>query len=90
MSDTLEFTELFQENRGAMCAGKLKLASTSITFKNSKTGKVDTYQSNEVKAADWLKRARGFCLKLRLENDVIHRYDGFAEAVRERRSFIGI
>jgi len=79
MADSLEFPEVFEENRGAMCAGKLKLAAGAITFKNSKTGKLDQYQSNDVKAADWLKRARGFCLKLRLENDLIHRYDGFTE-----------
>ena len=82
MGDSLEFPEVFEENRGAMCAGKLKLASSAITFKNSKTGKLEQYQSNDVKAADWLKRARGFCLKLRLENDLIHRYDGFTESVR--------
>ena len=81
MADSLEFPEVFEENRGAMCAGKLKLAAGAITFKNSKTGKLDQYQSNDVKAADWLKRARGFCLKLRLENDLIHRYDGFTEQV---------
>ena len=81
MGDSLEFPEVFEENRGSMSAGKLKLASGGITFKNSKTGKLDQYQSNDVKAADWLKRARGFCLKLRLENDLIHRYDGFTESV---------
>lgn len=84
MGDSLEFPEVFEENRGAMCAGKLKLASSAITFKNSKTGKLDQYQSNDVKAADWLKRARGFCLKLRLENDLIHRYDGFTESDFEK------
>jgi hypothetical protein len=82
MSDFLEFPDVFQENRGSMNAGKLKLQSNSITFKNNKTGKIDQYQSNEVKAADWLKRARGYCLKLRLESDYIHRYDGFIEGVR--------
>jgi len=84
MAETLEFPEVFEENRGSMCAGKLKLASSAITFKNSKTGKLDQYQSNDVKAADWLKRARGFCLKLRLENDLIHRYDGFTEGDFEK------
>ena len=83
MGEPLEFPEVFEENRGAMSAGKLKLASSAITFKNSKTGKLDQYQSNDVKAADWLKRARGFCLKLRLENDLIHRYDGFSESVSD-------
>jgi len=79
MTDLLEFPEVFEENRGSMNAGKLKLQSSSITFKNNKTGKLDQYQTSEVKAADWLKRARGFCLKIRLESDLIHRYDGFTE-----------
>ena len=83
MADSLEFPEVFEENRGTMCSGKLKLAAGAITFKNSKTGKLDQYQSDDVKAADWLKRARGFCLKLRLENDLIHRYDGFSEPVSD-------
>jgi structure-specific recognition protein 1 len=52
-----------------------------VIFKNSKTGKVDQFQSNDIEKCQWLKRARGYCLKIVLNNGTIHRYDGFKEAV---------
>jgi len=61
--------------------GRLKLQSTSVIFKNIKTGKVDQYQSTDVDKVNWLKRARGHCLKFTLNTGVIHRYDGFKEVV---------
>ncbi|XP_060070055.1 FACT complex subunit SSRP1-like [Ylistrum balloti] len=80
MSDIQEYSDVVQEVRGALNAGKLKLQSTSVSFKNIKTGKVDQYQSTDVDKVYWLKRARGYCLKFMLDTGVIHRYDGFKEA----------
>ncbi|CAG5125389.1 unnamed protein product [Candidula unifasciata] len=79
MSDFQEYTEVVQENRGALNAGRLKLQRNSVNFKNVKTGKVDQFQSGDIRKAQWLKRARGHCLKFLLSNGAIHRYDGFKE-----------
>ncbi|ESP04179.1 hypothetical protein LOTGIDRAFT_207546 [Lottia gigantea] len=80
MSDVQEYPEVFQEVRGALNPGRLKLQSNSVTFKNIKTGKVDQYQGSDIEKVHWLKRARGNCLKMILNNGTIHRYDGFRES----------
>ncbi|KAL8591541.1 hypothetical protein ACOMHN_055508 [Nucella lapillus] len=79
MSDIQEYPDVVQEIRGSLNPGRLKLQRNSIIFKNSKTGKVDQFQSSEVEKSQWLKRARGHCLKLMLKSGNIHRYDGFKE-----------
>ena len=61
--------------------GRLKLQSTNIVFKNIKTGKVDQFSATDVESAQWLVRARGFCLKLVFKSGTIHRFDGLKEAV---------
>ncbi|XP_046343338.2 FACT complex subunit SSRP1-like [Haliotis rufescens] len=86
MSDIQEYPDVVQEFRGHLNPGRLKLQSNSVIFKNTKTGKVDQYQSNDITKAQWLKRARGYCLKFKLNNDTIHRYDGFKETDFEKLS----
>jgi hypothetical protein len=39
------------------------LQSNSVIFKNNKTGKVEQFPGIEVETSEWLKRARGHCLK---------------------------
>ncbi|XP_059146282.1 FACT complex subunit SSRP1-like [Physella acuta] len=84
MSDVQEYPDVVQEIRGALNPGRLKLQRNSIIFKNVKTGKVDQFQSSDVDKAQWLKRARGFCLKFILTSGVIHRYDGFKDGEFEK------
>ncbi|XP_013394165.1 FACT complex subunit SSRP1 [Lingula anatina] len=84
MSDVLEYPDALQEVRGAMNPGRLKLQSNLVIFKNIKTGRVEQFPSSEVVKAQWLCRARGYCLKLRLENGSIHRFDGFKESDFEK------
>lgn len=83
MSDIQEY-DIVQEVRGALNPGRLKLQRNSVIFKNNKTGKVDQFQTADMSKAQWLKRARGHCLKLVLKNGAIHRYDGFKEADYDR------
>ena len=52
-----------------------------MVFRNIKTGKIDQFQGSEVEKAQWLKRAKGHCLKIVLENGQIHRFDGFKDTV---------
>ena len=61
--------------------GRLKLQSNSVIFKNNKTGKVEQFPGIEVETSEWLKRARGHCLKFRLNSGNVHRFDGFKDDV---------
>lgn len=61
--------------------GRLKFQGNSIVFKNTKTGKVDQFQGTDIDEVKWLKRARGYCLKIVLHSGHIHRFDGFKESV---------
>jgi len=84
MGDVQEYGDVVQEIRGALNPGKLKLSTSNILFKNVKTGKLDQFQGGDVTKAQWLKRAKGYCLKFILNNDTIHRYDGFKDAEFEK------
>ncbi|KAK3083995.1 hypothetical protein FSP39_006426 [Pinctada imbricata] len=84
MGDFQEFGDVVQEVRGALNPGRLKLQSNNIMFKNLKTGKVDQYPGTDVDKAQWLKRARGYCLKFVLNSGTIHRYDGFKDTEFEK------
>ncbi|XP_064613506.1 FACT complex subunit SSRP1-like isoform X2 [Liolophura sinensis] len=86
MGDFLEYSDLVQEIRGALNPGRLKLQSNLVIFKNIKTGKVDQYNPNDIESVTWMKRARGYCLKVMLENGTIHRYDGLKEGEYEKLS----
>ncbi|XP_071178857.1 FACT complex subunit SSRP1-like [Mytilus edulis] len=79
MSDFQEYGDVVQEIRGAVNPGRLKLQSNSVIFKNNKTGKVEQFTGMEVNTSEWLKRARGHCLKFRLNNGNVHRFDGFKD-----------
>ena len=62
--------------------GRLKLQDSSVIFKNLKTGIVEQFPSSDIISANWMLRARGYCLRLVLSNDIVHRFDGFRESVR--------
>jgi len=80
MGDAQEYGDVVQEIRGALNPGRLKLQSGEVLFKNMKTGKVDQFPKEDIEKAQWLKRAKGYCLKFVLGSGHIHRYDGFKAA----------
>ncbi|CAH1802193.1 unnamed protein product [Owenia fusiformis] len=86
MGDFLEFSNVVQEVRGAMHPGRLKLQSHDVIFKNMKTGKVDHFNADDIETTQWLMRAKGHCLKIKLNNNTIHRYDGFKEGEFDKLS----
>ena len=47
MAETLEFNDVYQEVKGSMNDGRLRLSRKGIIFKNSKTGKVANIQAGE-------------------------------------------
>ena len=81
LSMDLEYNDVVMEVRGAMQPGRLKLQSDSIIFRNIKTGKNEQFSGSDIKSAQWLIRARGYCLKITLVNGTIHRFDGMRESV---------
>lgn len=48
MAETLEFNDVYQEVKGSMNDGWLRLSRQGINFKNSETGKVDNIQAEEL------------------------------------------
>ncbi|VDD74738.1 unnamed protein product [Mesocestoides corti] len=78
------FENITEELRGHIYPGKLRLKSTDVMFKNETTGKVDHFSSGDIASADWISRATGLCLRLKLTNETVHRYDGFGEIESEK------
>ncbi|CAF0872333.1 unnamed protein product [Adineta steineri] len=81
---TMEFDEVYEEIRGVLNPGRLKLTSNSIVFKNIRTGKVETLTKDEIENIKWMKRSRGYGLKFITKNDTSLRYDGFKDTDIER------
>nr|CDS28663.1 fact complex subunit ssrp1 [Hymenolepis microstoma] len=82
----LYFDNITQEIRGHTYPGKLRLKLAELMFKNESTGKVDHFSSGDIASAQWINRAAGQCLRLKLRNDSVHRYDGFGEIEAEKLS----
>lgn len=82
MAETLEFNDVYQEVKGSMNDGRLRLSRQGIIFKNSKTGKVDNIQAAELTEGIWRRVALGHGLKLLTKNGHVYKYDGFRESVR--------
>ncbi|XP_030307226.1 FACT complex subunit SSRP1 [Calypte anna] len=86
MADTLEFNEIYQEVKGSMNDGRLRLSRQGVIFKNSKTGKVDNIQASELAEGVWRRVALGHGLKLLTKNGHVYKYDGFRESEFDKLS----
>ncbi|XP_077789263.1 FACT complex subunit SSRP1 [Podarcis muralis] len=86
MTDTLEFNEIYQEVKGSMNDGRLRLNRQGVIFKNSKTGKVDNIQASELAEGIWRRVALGHGLKLLTKNGHVYKYDGFRETEFDKLS----
>ncbi|KAF7236023.1 FACT complex subunit SSRP1 [Varanus komodoensis] len=86
MADTLEFNEIYQEVKGSMNDGRLRLSRQGVIFKNSKTGKVDNIQASELSEGIWRRVALGHGLKLLTKNGHVYKYDGFRETEFDKLS----
>nr|XP_034980912.1 FACT complex subunit SSRP1 isoform X1 [Zootoca vivipara]XP_034980920.1 FACT complex subunit SSRP1 isoform X1 [Zootoca vivipara]XP_034980929.1 FACT complex subunit SSRP1 isoform X1 [Zootoca vivipara]XP_034980938.1 FACT complex subunit SSRP1 isoform X1 [Zootoca vivipara] len=86
MADTLEFNEIYQEVKGSMNDGRLRLNRQGVIFKNSKTGKVDNIQASELAEGIWRRVALGHGLKLLTKNGHVYKYDGFRETEFDKLS----
>ncbi|XP_066467515.1 FACT complex subunit SSRP1 [Tiliqua scincoides] len=86
MGDTLEFNEIYQEVKGSMNDGRLRLSRQGVIFKNSKTGKVDNIPASELAEGIWRRVALGHGLKLLTKNGHVYKYDGFRETEFDKLS----
>ncbi|CAL8096739.1 unnamed protein product [Calicophoron daubneyi] len=80
----IEFDNITQEFRGIVYPGRLRLRETDFMFKNEQTGKIDHFQRTDIDSAEWIARATGLGLRIKLKNDSVHRYDGFGEIESEK------
>ncbi|XP_041029977.1 FACT complex subunit SSRP1-like [Carcharodon carcharias] len=78
-TEVLEYNDIYQELKGIMIDGRLRLSRQSIVFKNNKTGKVDSVQAADVSEGVWRRVARGYGIKLQLRNGNLCKFDGFRE-----------
>ncbi|KAF6770217.1 hypothetical protein AHF37_11541 [Paragonimus kellicotti] len=80
----IAFDNITQEVRGIVYPGKLRLRENDFMFKNDKTGKVDHFMRSDLVSAQWIARATGLGLRIKLKNDTSHRYDGFGDMDAEK------
>ncbi|XP_063086476.1 FACT complex subunit SSRP1-like [Cavia porcellus] len=86
MAEMLEFSDIYQEMKGSMKEGHLRLDHQGIIFRHSKTGKVDNIQACELMEGVWRRVSLGHGLKLLLKHGHVYRYDGFQESEFQRLS----
>jgi len=76
----LEFPDATYESRGMMLPAKLKLNEEGVTFRNSKTGKVETVKADSVEVLNWQRLAGGWGIRLFTEDGSLYRFGGFKES----------
>ncbi|KAM4032902.1 FACT complex subunit SSRP1 [Anomaloglossus baeobatrachus] len=86
MADTLEFNDIYQEVKGSMNDGRLRLSKTGVMYKNSKTGKVENIAAADLSEGMWRRVALGHGIKLVTRAGHVYKYDGFREAEYDKIS----
>ncbi|KRZ66366.1 FACT complex subunit Ssrp1 [Trichinella papuae] len=77
----LEFNDISMENLGFLNPGKIKLSNQSITFKNTKTGKVEHISASDIDHCDWVRLADSPALKCLLKSGPMYRFGGFKDSL---------
>ncbi|XP_044152805.1 FACT complex subunit SSRP1 isoform X1 [Bufo gargarizans] len=86
MADTLEFNDIYQEVKGFMNDGRLRLSKVGLMYKNSKTGKVENIAAADLAEGVWRRVALGYGIKLLTRAGHVYKYDGFRETEYEKIS----
>lgn len=76
MDETLEFGNVFREERGAFSACRLTFRPQQIIFKNIKTGKPMSVPVDQIKSISWQRFASKHGIRLLMRNGNLHRFDG--------------
>lgn len=80
MGESLEYDNVFKEDKGSLHPGRFKANTQGMVFKNSKTGKLDTIAGNEVVSACWQRLAAAPGLRLTTKSGAFFRFGGFGES----------
>lgn len=83
MDSTLEFGNVFREERGAFSACRLTFRPQQIIFKNIKTGKPMTVPADQIKSIHWQRFASNQGIRLMLKNGTLLRFDGLRPTDRD-------
>ncbi|XP_053548252.1 FACT complex subunit SSRP1 [Bombina bombina] len=86
MADNLEFNDIYQEVKGSMNDGRLRLSRAGLMYKNNKTGKVENIASTDLAEGIWRRVALGYGIKILTQAGHVHKYDGFRENEYEKLS----
>ncbi|XP_075440325.1 FACT complex subunit SSRP1 [Ascaphus truei] len=86
MAETLEFNDIYQEVKGSMIDGRLRVSRTGLMYKNSKTGKVENIASADLSEGIWRRVALGYGIKLLTRTGHVYKYDGFRETEYDKLS----
>lgn len=84
MDDTLEFNNVFREERGALSACRLTFRPQQIVFKNLKTGKTVSVPSDHIKSIAWQRFAQNQGIRLLMNNGNLHRFDGLRQTDQDK------
>lgn len=76
MDETLEFGNVFREERGAFSACRLTFRPQQLIFKNIKTGKPMSVPADQIKSISWQRFASKQGIRLLMKNGNLHRFDG--------------
>lgn len=76
MDETIEFSNIFHEERGALSACRLTFRPQQIIFKNIRTGKPTTVPADHIKSIAWQRFATDHGIRLITTNGDLHRFDG--------------
>ncbi|KAG7163414.1 FACT complex subunit Ssrp1-like [Homarus americanus] len=80
----LEYTDVTIESRGLMVPVRLKLTDQGITFRNVKTGKVETLNSSDIEVVNWQRLSGSYGIRIFTENGSLFRFGGFKESEQSK------
>ena len=67
---------------------RLKLSDQGITFRNVKTGKVESLSSTDLEVVNWQRLAGSYGLRIFTESGNLYRFGGFKESVGGHFGFL--
>ncbi|XP_063599816.1 FACT complex subunit Ssrp1-like isoform X1 [Penaeus indicus] len=80
----LEYGDVAIESRGMMVPVRLKLSDQGITYRNVKTGKVETLNASDIEVVNWQRLAGSYGVRIFTENGSLYRFGGFKEAEQSK------
>lgn len=82
--DFLEYSDIHAEIKGLMTPGRLKMTDQNIAFKNSKTGKVEQINANDVELVNSQKFVGSWGIRIFTKNGTLYRFSGLKETDIEK------